>query len=709
ALSCMHAAFALSFEPHFELPANSGMYNVKTDFGAVGDGSADDTKALQAAFLGDSTKIKGGVRAVYIPAGTYLVKDSLYFGDKKKCIFGEGRNKVTIKLADNSPGYDDVSNPRYFIKTFNPRQEEIYLRADNFFINLRHLTIEIGNNNPGAIALGYHTNNSGIVYDIALKCADGQAYTGLDLTQVYPGPGFVKELLVDGFRYGIKCDRDHFSMAFENITINNSSVCGFYNDSLTVAIRNLTTSNCALAVRNVSRYALMTLVDANLSGSGATAIENADSGAMLARDISTSGYTSAVINFDGTTKSGPDIAEWTSHPILSLFSSPQQSLRLRIRETPELRYDDLQSCKVMPATGDITDSIQQAIDSGYSTIFIPHGEGRTVTKTIIVRNKLKRVMGLGNGYIKYELDSVSPGWRIEDGNSDVVMFEHVHSAYGSTYSYTYEHASANRTLVLRSVSASYRNVVDRTKLFIESSAGQPIHLKNAQAWVRDINTETYNDTHIVNSGSNLWVLGHKTEKHQCNILTKDHGKTEVLGGQFYKNNHQSQRHAYFIPCFIIDNASASLSYRIKIWQDPPQAGIAPRDSAYYKTHVLEIRGSDTRELPMEDTYNNRVPLFTGYDVADNITAPVLPCAGIPRFSVSTTGGYARLKLDKTETVRLRVYNPGGRVVWHSGKRQRLPAGEHIFHLGPISSAGVCVIVCTTGHGQMTAKVVLPKK
>ena len=62
------------FDDEFVGPFNSWL-NAKTGFGAVGDGVTDDTAALQAAF---NAAAKGaGNSTLYLPAGTYLLKETL--------------------------------------------------------------------------------------------------------------------------------------------------------------------------------------------------------------------------------------------------------------------------------------------------------------------------------------------------------------------------------------------------------------------------------------------------------------------------------------------------------------------------------------------------------------------------------------------------------------------------------------------------------
>jgi len=68
------------------------------DFGAVGDGVADDTTKIQAAI--DAVSSAGG-GALYFPAGTYRVKD-LQAKDKVECIGVFGA--TTLKLRDSVDG-----------------------------------------------------------------------------------------------------------------------------------------------------------------------------------------------------------------------------------------------------------------------------------------------------------------------------------------------------------------------------------------------------------------------------------------------------------------------------------------------------------------------------------------------------------------------------------------------------------------------------
>ena len=147
---------------------------------------------------------------------------------------------------------------------------------------------------------------------------------------------------------------------------------------------------------------------------------------------------------------------------------------------------------------------------------------------MVVRGAVKRIVGMGNVMIRYRTDG-KPAWRIEDGPASVVMFENIYADYGSKENYTFEQAT-KRSLVLKYGGGSYHNVVEGATLFVEDWVGQPFHLTNMQAWVRDLNTETYDHSHVVNRSSDLWILGHKTEKDQTIVETLDGADAPTKGG-----------------------------------------------------------------------------------------------------------------------------------------------------------------------------------
>ena len=89
------------------LPSNEVWYNVKT-YGAVGNGTTDDTAAIQSTI--DAAFADGG-GTVFFPAGTYRVTATIQTGYRVYCLLvrskiilkGASRDASIIKLANNQP------------------------------------------------------------------------------------------------------------------------------------------------------------------------------------------------------------------------------------------------------------------------------------------------------------------------------------------------------------------------------------------------------------------------------------------------------------------------------------------------------------------------------------------------------------------------------------------------------------------------------
>jgi hypothetical protein len=168
-------------------------------------------------------------------------------------------------------------------------------------------------------------------------------------------------------------------------------------------------------------------------------------------------------------------------------------------------------------------------------------------------------------------------FRVGDGISPVVRFEQIDAIYSSV---EIVHAS-KRTVVISGVSSlRYVPQSGAGNAFFEDYVGSRMTLvKGQNVWARQLNCET-GATKITNDGANLWILGYKTERHGTLCLTRNGGKTEILGGFAYATVDVKVD-----PMFINDNSSMCVTIGEACFNRRPFIKL-----------VEERRGGETRLL-----------------------------------------------------------------------------------------------------------------
>ncbi len=288
------------------------MTNVKTSYGAVGDGVTDDTAAIQRA-LNDGRSGEddyGRPKAIYFPAGTYLVNNTLAWSGCCLSLQGQGSGNSIIKLQDKTAGYGDSNSPKAVFQTPGGNT--------SFRQNISDLTVNTGQNNPGAIGIDYIANNIGSLSDVTIISGDGKGHSGLDMTSYAPGSCLIKNVQIQGFDYGILVGQPEYGPTFENITVTNQNVAGIRNEGNTLAIRGLQSTNSVPAIQNQGERGLVIVLDGNFQGGSSTLSAIDNNGYLYARNIVASGYQSA-IRTKGTVVPGASQSEYVFDKIYSLF------------------------------------------------------------------------------------------------------------------------------------------------------------------------------------------------------------------------------------------------------------------------------------------------------------------------------------------------------------------------------------------------------
>ncbi|HEY1064653.1 MAG TPA: glycosyl hydrolase family 28-related protein, partial [Pirellulales bacterium] len=394
-------------------PATSGVVDVtKAPYFARGDGRTDDTAALQQA-LDD---VMGLHKVLYFPAGTYLVSKTLTWKKKnsagrdawgKNYIQGRNVSKTIIRLQDGV--FTDEKNPQSIMWCGG------FGSADWFHNYIQDVTFDVGRNNPGAIGLQFYSNNSGAVRDCRILAAEGSGLIGLDLGhRDMNGPLLVRNCEIVGFRRGVATARAVNGQTFERLTLRGQTEVGFENAGQSVSVRGLLSDN---AVPALKLYGFTCVVDSKLIGRpGAEshpAVINYNHGRLFLRDVETSGYRRAVGDVetpdsaaawrisgpDKPGSAGPLVAEYSSHPPTILFPSPARSLRLEVKESPDVFREPTEKWANVDDFGadptgekDSSAAIQKAIDSGARTVFLPGSYA--LDHTVLIRGAVRRLVGL---------------------------------------------------------------------------------------------------------------------------------------------------------------------------------------------------------------------------------------------------------------------------------------------------------------------------
>lgn len=576
-------------------PLDSGMVNVRTEYGARGDGVSDDTVAIQLAISSVVHHPQLGPRIIFFPAGTYLVsrplleKDLVSHWNSLLTLQGENRATTMIRLKDNSPLYQSTSAPADVLEFASQNAKPNGGGNAAFDNNIFDMTIDVGRGNPGAIALDFMGNNYCALRNVTLQSSDPShsGAIGLSLLRYATGPCLMKNLLINGFDYGIKMANNEYSATFEGLTLLNQKQYGIYNASNVISIRHLFSTNSVPAIYNGNAAGLVTVIGATLLGGSfqSSAIQN--HGTLYARDVTSSGYAGVLPG------QGSVITEYDSGPVVTQFGGKASSLNLPVQETPFFEDSNLNNWKSVTAYGadasgreDSSVAIQAAINSGATTVYFPTGI-YMITRTIHVGGKVRMLQGFGSsldpsGAFFGDVRSPAPFLQIDSGTADVTLD---HFRIGVSYPrsfrvFVFVQQDSARPLVIRDsivggqpTTIAYQNTNRGTgTLFVENvSAAHWRILFPENVFARQINPESNNTTKITNNGGKLWILGLKTEGTSTNIETAQRGSTEVLGGLIYpvwKTSTDSVS-------FVVNDSRASFIYAVANYRPVASGGNFP--------------------------------------------------------------------------------------------------------------------------------------
>jgi sugar lactone lactonase YvrE len=185
---------AASYYP-LRLEDSKAVYLTKEQFHVVGDGSADDSAAIQAAI--DKAEADHDEGIVFVPEGRYRITHTIYVWPSVRVI-GYGANRPVFVLADNTPGYQEGIGYMFFFTggrpggthwrgreqsgvrppmegTVPPSNTVVDANPGTFYSAMSNVDFEIGSGNPAAVGIRFHVAQHCYLAHMDFHIGSGQA------------------------------------------------------------------------------------------------------------------------------------------------------------------------------------------------------------------------------------------------------------------------------------------------------------------------------------------------------------------------------------------------------------------------------------------------------------------------------------------------------------------------------------------------------
>ena len=236
-------------QPAFGTPNYQVFRNVK-NFGAVGDGIADDTKAINdAVTLGsrcglgcDSSTTTPAL--VYFPPGTYRVTAPIvaYYYTQ---LIGDAIDRPVLKADPSFSGKAIIEANPYRDDT----GDNWYTNQNNFFRQVRNFVIDVTEQPPDR-GTGIHwqvaqaTSLQNIEFNMREDPSENNKQQGLYIEN--GSGGFMTDLVFNGGKFGAHMGSQQFTT--RNLKFNNCQTAVYLTWDWTWAFHNLQINNCGIGI-----------------------------------------------------------------------------------------------------------------------------------------------------------------------------------------------------------------------------------------------------------------------------------------------------------------------------------------------------------------------------------------------------------------------------------------------------------------------------
>ena len=229
--------------------ANYKVFRNVKDYGAVGDGTTDDTAAINKA-ISDGNRCGQGCSSstttpalVYFPPGTYAVSKpiiQLYYTQ----IVGDAVNPPTLKATAGFTGMAVIDADPYDDKGNN-----FWTNQNNFFRQIRNLVIDL-TAMPFTSGAGIHwqvaqaTSLQNIVFNMRKDGGDQNVQQGIFMDN--GSGGFMTDLTFNGGNIGGFFGNQQFTT--RNMTFNDCKTAIFMNWNWAWTFQDIKINNCGVGI-----------------------------------------------------------------------------------------------------------------------------------------------------------------------------------------------------------------------------------------------------------------------------------------------------------------------------------------------------------------------------------------------------------------------------------------------------------------------------
>ena len=539
-------------------PKDSGYLDVRA-FGAKGDGKTDDTQAILKALAASGEDTGPNFwhdRLVWLPNGTYKVSGTLlkrYQGGafaSGMSLIGESRDKTIIRLVDHAPGFNDSQHPQAVIFTSSKLiggnatgGGKDYVgkgEGNDAYMNfVENVTVDVGNGNPGAIAIDFLGNNLDAIRNVSLKAPAGSGAIGLSMMRKWPGPTLVSNLSIDGFPIGLATAQTEYGLTFDHIKLRGQTQAAIRNEQNSLAIRDLDIEGDNPVMLNAGDKGFLAIEGGHIAGIEPAALFR-NEGFVTLRKVGLGvgatgggatggGETSGVLH--GTDWQAGAVPDW----ITAMGEAPAPA-----RIAPEQWVSPARFGANGDPDQDATQALRDTFATGAAVIYLPHGT-YAISDGIEIPSTVQRIVGM-NSTIRVlpkrqpVFQRTSGMMRVASAGAPLIIerlaFDNTNQGDQLAVEQT-----GGRDLVLRDIVSAGTSLLDRKvsggAVFLEDVCCGKISVAGPQpVAARQFDTEG-SGVRITNRGAPLSILGLKTEGVSIILDNSGGGHSDIFGGLVY--------------------------------------------------------------------------------------------------------------------------------------------------------------------------------